>query len=264
MSSAPSLLPTARWSPEDLLWVERFLGIRVPFSFYFQCQREAMADPRDTRRLYIGRARKGVILCITFDGIDVFTAVGALDEDELRLITTSTQRAELHVERDHVGTVSRMCQARIRKIDDVLYYRLDAQTRNGDDPRCRLLTPAHYDQTEAFFRRFYPATVFSRWMLALPFCGLFEGDELIAAGGTVVWSKAAQTCIVGNFLTHPAHRGRGLAKAVVQYLVASLRDEDMRTLILATTSQNQSARRVYESVGFVAAESLKQIDLRKG
>src|SRR3546814_16474744 len=65
----------------------------------------------------------------------------------------------------------------------------------------------------------YPATIFSSWMLAEPFLGLFEDGRLLACGGVTVSNRAMGAANLGNVLTHSGHRGRGLARTVVCSLV---------------------------------------------
>lgn len=222
-----------------------------------------MAEESDRRGLYIGRDRKGLILSIAFDGADIFTTVGDLEEEELKLTIHSKQFSELHVDICHLDALSKACGERVLKVDDLLYYRLDYSTPFALDLRCRLLTVADYDEAKSFFAQFYPETIFSRWMLELPFCGLFENGVLVSAGGTIIWNKEIKMCNIGNFLTHPEYRGHGLAKSVAQHLVELLHAQGMQTFTLGTNELNRAAQRVYESLGFHLVERRKQIDLRK-
>lgn len=181
----------------------------------------------------------------------------------MKLTTRSDQFCELHVESNHLDALLGMCGERVLKVDDLLYCRLDYNTPLSLDSRCRLLTASDYGQVKVFFDQFYPETVFSRWMLDLPFCGLFEDGVLVATGGTIIWNKDIKMCNIGNFLTHPGHRGKGLGKATARHLVALLHNEGMRTFSLGTNELNRPAQRVYESLGFQLVERRKQIDLRK-
>ncbi len=49
----------------------------------------------------------------------------------------------------------------------------------------------------------------------------------------------------------PAHRRRGIARALVQWLVASARVAGMQTIGLELRSDNESARYLYHGLGFV-------------
>jgi ribosomal protein S18 acetylase RimI-like enzyme len=88
-------------------------------------------------------------------------------------------------------------------------------------------------------------------MLELPFVGIREGGELVAAAGTIILSERLGGCHVGHFLTHPAHRGRGLARAAARGLLEVLAKRGIRTFMLGVTEDNLPARRVYEGLGFV-------------
>ena len=64
-----------------------------------------------------------------------------------------------------------------------------------------------------FFARNYPSTIFSPWMLAQHFYGLLEHNELRSCRGVVVSNLKHGSANLGNFLSSPNHRRRGLAGA---------------------------------------------------
>ena len=101
-------------------------------------------------------------------------------------------------------------------------------------------------------------------MLESPFIGLFEDAELVATGGTVIWSKALKSANIGNFLTASHTRGRGLAKTVARHLIYVLHHQGVSYFTLGTTEKNQSAWKTYEAIGFKLRESRVQIDLMEG
>lgn len=262
MSSLPRIRPTAAWTTADLQWVGALLTDKAPYSLYFHCQLEALNDDLDNRGLYIGRQREGVILSIQFDGAEIFTTYGSLDADELMLATASKKFSELHVDERQAAMLLPSCEPRLLKHDGLLYYRLDRPSSAAADSDCRILTIKDFEITKSFYRRHYPETIFSSWMLELPFVGLFSGEELVAAGGTVIWHRGIGTCNIGNFLTHPEHRGKGLARKVAKHLIAILGEKGISTLTLGTNAANVAAQRVYESLGFRLLERRRQIDLR--
>jgi RimJ/RimL family protein N-acetyltransferase len=146
-------------------------------------------------------------------------------------------------------------------IQQLSLYRLDAPTLLESDPRCRRLEPEDESIVAVFFARHYASTIFSSWMLAQHFYGLFEQNELRACGGVVVSSRKIGSANLGNFLTSPDHRGRGLAGAVASTLIHALEADGLHTFVLGTTEENLPARRTYERLGFHLVETRPQVDL---
>jgi len=112
-----------------------------------------------------------------------------------------------------------------------------------------------------FLARNYPSTIFSPWMLAQHFYGLFEHNELRSCGGVVVSNLKHGSANLGNFLSSPNHRRRGLAGAVASTLIHDLEAEGLYTFVLATTEENVPARRTYERLGFHVVETRPQVDV---
>jgi len=98
-------------------------------------------------------------------------------------------------------------------------------------------------------------------MLAQHFYGLFEHNELRSCGGVVVSNLKLGSANLGNFLSSPNHRRRGLAGAVASTLIHDLEAEALYTFVLATTEENVPARRTYERLGFHVVETRPQVDV---
>lgn len=82
------------------------------------------------------------------------------------------------------------------------------------------------------------------------FYGLRQADQLIAVAGTHVVSDNGRIAALGNVMTHPHHRGRGLATAATSAVVAELIDRGVSTIGLSVGRDNAAAIRVYEKLGF--------------
>jgi GNAT superfamily N-acetyltransferase len=91
--------------------------------------------------------------------------------------------------------------------------RLDRRPGTAD-PACRPLSRKDLAMLTAFYTAHYPETAFSDWMLAHPFIGYFEAGRMLAAAGTMAASTAHRWALIGNFLTHPSARNRGLGRRV--------------------------------------------------
>src|SRR3546814_8718733 len=106
----------------------------------------------------------------------------------------------------------------------------------------------------------YPATIFSSWMLAEPFLGLFEDGRLLACGGVTVSNRAMGAANLGNVLTHSGHRGRGLARTVVCSLVDRLERDGFRIFLLGAPTDDPADCRACGAVGFRPAGEQPQVD----
>ena len=82
------------------------------------------------------------------------------------------------------------------------------------------------------------------------FCGIRQAGQLIAVAGTHVVSDNGRVAALGNVMTHPDWRGRGLASMVTSAVVARLIDRGVSTIGLSVSRENAAAIRVYEKLGF--------------
>lgn len=76
------------------------------------------------------------------------------------------------------------------------------------------------------------------------------GGALIAVAGVHVVSRHEGIAALGNIVTHPDHRGKGLSTRVTSHLVSSLVADGIELLALNVERKNQSALKVYEKLGF--------------
>ncbi len=74
---------------------------------------------------------------------------------------------------------------------------------------------------------------------------------LIAVAGVHIVSRADRLAAIGNIVTHPDHRGRGLSTRTTAHLCRELAAEGIELLALNVERRNTSAMRVYEKLGFV-------------
>ena len=115
-----------------------------------------------------------------------------------------------------------------------------AQLERADDARLREL----YD-------RHYPDHAYDPRMLSTgQYFGIWAGNRLVCAAGVHVYSPAYGVAALGNVVTHHQHRGRGLARQTVTLLCRSLL-QHVQHIVLNVKADNQSAIRLYQSLGFV-------------
>jgi RimJ/RimL family protein N-acetyltransferase len=113
----------------------------------------------------------------------------------------------------------------------------------------RLLTPADVDAALELYAH-YPGNWFDPIRLAEGcYLGLFEGGRLTATGGTHVGSGRDAVAAVGDIVTAPDARGRGLATYLSAELCRRL-FERVELVVLNVAEHNAAARRAYAKVGF--------------
>jgi ribosomal protein S18 acetylase RimI-like enzyme len=82
------------------------------------------------------------------------------------------------------------------------------------------------------------------------YVGWRDAGELVAAGGIHIMDERQGVAAIGNLVTHPARRGRGLGRAVLATLCHRLLAR-VPLVGLNVRKDNVVARSLYESVGFV-------------
>jgi predicted GNAT family acetyltransferase len=82
------------------------------------------------------------------------------------------------------------------------------------------------------------------------FFGVREGEALVAAAGTHLYTPAERIGTVGNVYTRRDRRGRGLASQVTQCVTAELLRLRLQTIVLNVAQPNAAAIQVYERLGF--------------
>ena len=79
--------------------------------------------------------------------------------------------------------------------------------------------------------------------------GIRVGGRLVSAAGTHVVSREARMAVVGNVLTHSAHRGRGYATAVTSAVTAELL-RYFDDVVLNVRADNPPAIQAYRKLGY--------------
>ncbi len=80
--------------------------------------------------------------------------------------------------------------------------------------------------------------------------GAYEGDRIVAAGGTHTLTPAHRIAVLGNVFTAPEARGQGYATAITASLVAALFNQQFAHVVLNVFEDNIQAIRIYQRVGF--------------
>ncbi len=115
------------------------------------------------------------------------------------------------------------------------------------------LGPADAARLSAFYERVYPENFFDPRMLQTgSYVGIEQSTlsrQLIAAAGVHVLSEQQGVAALGNIAVDPAHRGRGLGRAVTAAACVHLQSR-VRWIGLNVEATNQAAIRCYTRLGF--------------
>jgi len=229
------------------------------FRVYVSDARTATYGGATNRTAMLGRDGAGGALGIVFERMEVRTIVGRLSPTEEWAVADLAGGGELHVDRPAAGRIRDRLGRRVIAAHELQYYALAQRPEHAPDARCARLGNEHLKMINQFFASHYPQTIFSPWMLDRVFMGIVEHGELVACGGVV--AAAERIANIGNFLTAPSARGRGLCRAVATTLAHHLFDQDISRITLGTTEANRAACRAYEAAGFRCFDRRLQLDL---
>ncbi|WP_342240319.1 GNAT family N-acetyltransferase [Inquilinus sp. OTU3971] len=249
--------PVADLSREERARVGALVVGHPVFALYWDAALDAAAADDRSRSVLL--EPEGAVLGIAFDGLSAYTPVGAVGDAALLSLPADPRPLELHLTPDQAERLRPACLDRLALEDGLRFYARLLADLPEPNPACRRMGPAELQPLRRFYAAHYPATVFSAWMLDLPFVAIVEDDRPVAAGG--VLARAGSRAMIGNFLVDPARRGEGLAGHVLAGLLAVLRAEGVTTALLATNDLNPAACRVYERAGFTLVERRVQLDL---
>ena len=219
---------------------------------------------------------------VAMDGDDVGecidTAADASDELLVEVDRVLAPRATRYRRADDHAGVDRLREAGYRRVDDrsMLGFSLDLTTLELEpDPRVRAvargddLRPRGSVTRGAFnvdrpleryveeYARFIASPAYPPgWDLVA------WASPGVAAACAIAWPDAVSG--VGNFepvATHPGHRRRGWASAVLREGCRRLREAGMERAIVRTPVDNEAAIALYRSIGFV--DDHEQVGFRR-
>ncbi len=82
------------------------------------------------------------------------------------------------------------------------------------------------------------------------FYGVFDGERLVSVAGTHIVSDNERIAALGNVMTHPDYRGRGLATVATSAVCEELLSRGIEMIGLSVSRSNEAAICVYENIGF--------------
>lgn len=168
---------------------------------------------------------------------------------------------------EHMGAIRRW-----HHVDDPLTMRRMSVSRGA-------FTPVDSSTTNAIARRLSDADIRSiNALYALDdrsgqysghqinnavYFGAFIDDELVAIAGTHVVSPMIAMGVVGNVLTHPTFRGRGLATYVTSRVTSTLFTMGCEQVVLTADPENTPAVRAYGRLGYELGAPVVEARLRR-
>lgn len=148
-----------------------------------------------------------------------------------------------------------------------IFLRRFAEEPLGTHLKMRLESPASYqlsissdriarldlsnkEELVDLYNRSYPGNYFDARLLRTgKYFGYFDGGRIIAVSGIHVYSDEYNIAVLGNIITDPDYRNRGLATAVTSRLVDELVSEG-RLVTLNVSESNFPAIECYRKLGF--------------
>jgi ribosomal protein S18 acetylase RimI-like enzyme len=145
-----------------------------------------------------------------------------------------------------------------------LIMELDAKeaVRSAEVDSVEILNVEDFEALESLYQAAYPGHWFYRYMLENgPYVGIRdEAGQMISAGGTHVYSPQYGVAALGNIVTHPDVRGKGLGKLVSAKLCQLLLD-NVDTIGLNVHTDNKAAVTLYQALQFKAIAEYSEITL---
>lgn len=128
------------------------------------------------------------------------------------------------------------------------------------DVEAKPLDGSHVPAMLDLIARVYPAYFRERTIAMGEYVGAFDGRELVAMAGLRMAPQGFRE--ISGVCTDPRYAGRGLAGLLVRRLAIDVFADGM-TPILHQDMNNTRARRLYESLGFLARKTLPMCGVRR-
>ncbi|MBK8157536.1 MAG: GNAT family N-acetyltransferase [Rhodospirillaceae bacterium] len=238
------------------------LGPDKVLSFYWHSGEADLARGIDNRLVRRCGEGQGVIIGACFGDLAVFSPYGEIADADIVACTQWGGAVEIHAPQGDEERYRNLIGQRLVQAREMLVYGLELSPVTDVRTDYRRLSPADLNVVSAFYRTHYPETAFAPYMLEMPFIGIFENEALVASAGTLARSDEQRTALIGHFLTAPAARGRGLAKASGRALLQTLGQMGYHWAYLTTTLENGPANTVYQQLGFRVVDRRIQFDLK--
>ncbi len=213
----------------------------------------ALADLDPEHKPFTEWHVQGDSLLLYYRGLEppVLFAIGGASQLELLFASVPVGKYQISVKQEHLASLP----ANRYALEPVPMWRMWMR------PSGLNLTPGiEVDQLHAVdeipIARLYngrsdaPDGYHARQLALGPFAGIRDGKELVATAGVHVLSTAYSIAAIGNIYTHPAHRGKGFARACANSVLTRLFTMGIETVVLNVAQHNMRAYQLYSSLGF--------------
>ncbi len=160
-------------------------------------------------------------------------------------------RALVHLQPDHLQAIDQSFKC--ENLRPMLRMGLSSKAfAPAPEAAYDILQLGHRDTGEIIeLFQFYPDNFFEPTQLGTGhYYGVRLDGRLVSVAGVHVFAPDERVACLGNIVTHPDYRGRGLSTACTSHLCAALIAEGVDVLALNVDRHNRSAVRVYEKLGF--------------
>ena len=167
-----------------------------------------------------------------------------------------------HVNRETLPILTRRYSANSYGLHYRMYLRETGRLDSVDSSGVVPLTPADREEAESLYRH-YPDSWFDARMLETGrYCGIREpGAGLTSIAGVHAYSPAYRVAALGNIMTHPDWRGKGLATKVTAAVCRAL-SGIVDHIGLNVHTENQAAIACYQKLGFEIITTYEEVMLQ--
>lgn len=216
-------------------------------------------DPRyfHATRWFVERSAVGIhSVVMRYDGHSVPAVLLHGAPDSVQRVLTAFRdrlppRFEVHAFSEHRGAVERLFPGVVLR--DFFRMRLlasDVATLPERDPDVLRLTHADTADLMQLYSR-TGISYFDPYKLETGlYFGMRRDGALVSAAGVHVVSEEDKVAAIGNVATHPDWRGLGLSTRCTTRLLRALLRRRVSTLVLNVEAANETAVRLYRSLGF--------------
>ncbi|MFZ1752818.1 MAG: GNAT family N-acetyltransferase [Caldilineaceae bacterium] len=233
----------------------------------------ALADLREDLLPYCRWAVAGDGLALIFTGLEppILLTVGSPKDVAAALAGASAQAAlpeevYLSVQKEHLPAIQRWYNVQTHRVMVRMVLGEEVALPPVEQSLTRL-APADVPRVEALIAQggAYTPDGFAPFQMEDGFFFGVEDDAggLAAMGGTHTLNYGEGVAAIGNVYTRSDCRGRGYARAITSEIASQLRAAGLPLLVLNVHSENQIARKLYDSLGFVEHCSFVEGSVKK-
>ncbi len=181
----------------------------------------------------------------------------------LELINSFPDECYAHLNEDYIPFFQRYYEMESHGTFYKMLLTMPEKLPCKEHPQIRNLHKEDIPLLRDFYAQHYPDNWFNERMIETQqFYAYFEGKQLLSVSGIHVYSEEYAVCAIGSVSTAQNHRGKGLANLTMSVQCHKLL-ETCSTIGLNVRSNNQSAIRLYENLGFEIIGEYEEFVMKK-